>query len=313
MKLRICEFNVENLFVSMAYYAGEDLGAIREEGWRSLALAQLRERQKPLFKLWGLSKAILDIDADILMLVEVGGQESLENFNRYFLGGRYNPIFVEGNSRRGIDLGFLVRKSLPLQVEGLSNRETPVVVQTLQGRYETRFSRDVAELRLSDEQGLRLICLLVHLKSKLTQDRDIQGKDVRTAEAIALVELYRQRRLAYPETPILVGGDLNADLSSLELELVRRTDLTDFHDLLETPEDDRNSYVFFDYAGQAIPETIDYLLLSPHLKDRVVPEESRTYRYKGYYDIEDPSPRAQQERFKMPSDHYPLVVTLRID
>ena len=99
-KLKICEFNVENLFISMDFYQGQDLAKMSELGWRDLALAQLKKKQKPLSKLWGLSKAILDIDPDILMLIEVGGRDSLENFSRYFLNDEFIPLFIEGNSKR---------------------------------------------------------------------------------------------------------------------------------------------------------------------------------------------------------------------
>jgi endonuclease/exonuclease/phosphatase family metal-dependent hydrolase len=314
LELKICEFNLENLFISMEYYEGEDLEKISEEGWRWIALPQLRSRQKPLSKLWALARAILDIDADVLMLVEVGGKDSLESFNRHFLGDRYEPFFVEGNSDRGIDLGFLVRRGLAgLRAEARSNRDLPVEVMAYAGKYAARFSRDVAELRLSGSDAqLRLILLLVHLKSKISKEGDFKGKDARTAEAIALAELYRKRRSEHPEAPIVVGGDFNADLSSLELELIQRTDLMDFQDALAAPPEERYTLVYFDPAGNPKPEVIDYLLVSPHLRDRIVEGESRVYRYKGFYGIEEDAPRSIEGRYRMPSDHYPVVLKMRL-
>lgn len=67
-ELKVCEVNLENLFISMEYYQGQALDQMSEQEWKSLALAQLRKKQKPLRKIWGLAKAILDIDPDILML-----------------------------------------------------------------------------------------------------------------------------------------------------------------------------------------------------------------------------------------------------
>jgi hypothetical protein len=88
---------------------------------------------------FGLAQAIGEIDADVLMLVEVGGRDSLENFNHHFLNEAYNAHWVEGNSSRSIDLGFLVRKGLSLSVEARSNRERPVDVHTLLGKFRTVF------------------------------------------------------------------------------------------------------------------------------------------------------------------------------
>jgi endonuclease/exonuclease/phosphatase family metal-dependent hydrolase len=310
--LTLCEYNLENLFISMEYYAGQDLRAVSENEWRSFALAQLQRKQKPLYKLFGIAEAIEEIDADILMLTEVGGKDSLDYLNRYFLQDRYVVHFVEGNSTRGIDLGFMVKKGLPFKVEARSNRDTPVEVHTYQGKYTTRFSRDVAELRLSRNHDLKFILLLVHLKSMLSTEQDYKGKDVRTAEAMALTEIYQNLRIEHPAVPIVVGGDFNTELSSLELELLQRTYLTDFHDCLETPYEDRVSLVHFEVDGKPRPHVLDYLLISPHLCDRILKEKSYTYRYKTFYDVPEPLPDQPQTRYRKPSDHYPLVLTLRV-
>jgi endonuclease/exonuclease/phosphatase family metal-dependent hydrolase len=312
IELKICEFNLENLFISMEYYRDQDLKVLSEEDWKDIALPQLRRRQKPLSKVWAASEAIEDIDPDILMLVEVGGRDSLENLNKHFLGDRFTPYFVEGNSRRGIDLGYLVKKGLSFDANISSNRETPVEVIAYHGRYVSRFSRDVAELRLSSDSRLVLILLLAHLKSKLGSQQDFQGKDVRTAEAFALAGIYQEIRSAHPGTPVIVGGDFNNNLSSLELEPVSRTDLTDFHDYIETSEKERFSFVHFDFAGTPLPQTLDYLLVSPELKDRIVGSKSFTYRYKSFYGIPQLPPESQSQRNLLPSDHYPQVLTVRL-
>jgi hypothetical protein len=246
------------------------------------------------------------------MLVEVGGEESLHNFNQHFLVDRFQPFFLEGNSKRGIDLGFLIRKDLDWRPECLSNRETPVEVHTWKGKIISRFSRDVAELRLHEGCQLKIILLLTHLKSKISTLEDVGGKDVRTAEAIALAGIYEKLRKDLPDVPVVVGGDLNTDISSLELEVLRRTDLQDYHDIAKTSPEDRVSLVHFDFFGRPRHSVLDYLLVSPHLQDRVVKSKSYTYRYKGFYDVAEELPRLLKERYQMPSDHYPLVLTLRI-
>jgi hypothetical protein len=51
-------------------------------------------------------------------------------------------------------------------------------------------------------------------------------------------------------------------------------------------------------------------LLSPELKDKVQKDKSSTYHYRSFFDIPHPLPRTVSERYQMPSDHYPLVLTL---
>lgn len=312
-RLKICAFNVENLFLSMEYYKGEDLSELSEMAFRDFALSQFRRRQKPLKKLWGLSRAMLDIAADVFMLVEVGGGDSLKNFNHHFLEDRYELHFLEGNSKRNIDLAFLVKKESGLTVEAISNRETPVEVHAYQGSYQARFSRDVAELRiLSEGQNPRLILLLTHLKSKISSNQDFRGNDLRSAEARALAQLYAKRREQFPGVPVVLGGDLNSELDSDELKPLAASELIDFQDVKETPREERVSIVHITHGGESIRQVIDYLLISPDLKDRVVKEESFVYRYKGFYDIPDPLPVTLREKFRLPSDHYPLVLTLDV-
>jgi hypothetical protein len=129
-KLKICEFNVENLFVHMDMYCGEELQTMSEDAWKALTVIQFQRKQKPLFKIFGVAKAILDIDPDILMLCEVGGLESLENFNQYFLGNKYDIYFEESNSIRTIDLAYLVRKGLPVVCSIKTNKDEALIVNT---------------------------------------------------------------------------------------------------------------------------------------------------------------------------------------
>jgi endonuclease/exonuclease/phosphatase family metal-dependent hydrolase len=310
--MTICAYNVENLFLSLEYATHSDFERLTEAEWRALALPQLRNRQKPLAKTWGLAEAILDIAPDVLMLSEVGGADSLHNFNRHFLADRYDAFFVDGNSGRAIDLAFLVRKGLGLRAEARSNRDLPVEVLTWQGKRMAKFSRDIAELRLHDGSGLRVILLLVHLKSMLTTEQGYRGRNVRTAEATALAEYYQGLRATSPDVPIVLGGDFNASLESQELELLARTDLVDFHEVLGTPREDRVTYIHFDHEGKPRPESLDYLMISPHLRDRVVGERSCVYRYKGPYGVTAERPDSMAKRYRMPSDHYPQVLTVRI-
>jgi endonuclease/exonuclease/phosphatase family metal-dependent hydrolase len=171
----------------------------------------------------------------------------------------------------------------------------------------------VAELRIYDGDELKLILLLTHLKSKISTEQDFKGKDVRMAEAVALVGIYTNLRNQFPHIPIILGGDFNTHLSSLELELLKRTDLIDFHDQLGTPVEERVSLIHFDYAGNPHSQVLDYLLVSPHLIDRIVASDSYTYRYKGFYDIPEELPKTLSDRYKMPSDHYPLVLTVHME
>ena len=102
-KLRLAQFNVENLFVYMDRYKGQDLRTINNQDWQ--AMSSSTTPNKPIDKAWAIARTIKDLDADVVMLNEVGGEESIKNFCNYFLDNAYVPYLIEGNSHRGIDVG----------------------------------------------------------------------------------------------------------------------------------------------------------------------------------------------------------------
>jgi len=112
--LRIMLWNVENLFIYLDKYNNEDLSTLSEIKWQKMSNASTPN--KYLNKIFGLKKSIDEIDPDVLMLNEVGGIESIENFNSLFLDSKYKAYLLEGNSDRGIDVGYLVKKDLDFDV-----------------------------------------------------------------------------------------------------------------------------------------------------------------------------------------------------
>ena len=59
---------------------------------------------------YAIAATILDTAFDLVGLCEVGGLETLENFNRLYLGDRYECFLFEENSTRGIFVGVLLRR-----------------------------------------------------------------------------------------------------------------------------------------------------------------------------------------------------------
>src|SRR5690606_24436372 len=145
-------FNVENLFVFMDRFNDQDLRQLPEKTWQSLSTSITQN--KPLQKLWALARCIEEMNPDILCLNEVGGLESLENFNKHFLESRYESHLVEGNSHRGIDVGYLIKKDHAFKPLLISHKNRPIdflYPHETEGPGKSKshyFSRDVAELRL---------------------------------------------------------------------------------------------------------------------------------------------------------------------
>ena len=322
--LRLVQFNVENLFLVLDLYKGQNLLKVTEMEWQGLTSSITPN--KPLKKVWALARTIEDINPDILMLNEVGGIESLENFNKYFLNSQFQPYLKEGNSLRGIDVGYLIKKGLNFKTLLISHKNRPLhflyphEVQTPTGGKSHYFSRDVAELRLfvPNETSPRLTILLTHLKSKLDSEKiDLEGKLRRAAEFNCLIDIYREIKDELgSDTPILMCGDFNGVANRIHTEpeflsLYQKTDLLDVLEIADKPQDERYTQIQIPPSGKPQQLQIDYIFASHTLQKRVVKEETFVYRFKDMTGARVPAPRNLEERSQLASDHYPVVLTLK--
>jgi endonuclease/exonuclease/phosphatase family metal-dependent hydrolase len=304
-------------------HSGQDVTKITEAEWQKLSSSTTQN--KPLRKTLELAKVIAELDPDILMLNEVGGPESLENFNQHFLGSRYRVQLKEGNSNRGIDVGYLIRKDLPFRELLITHRDRPLhflyphETQTPAGGKSHYFSRDVAELRLFGEQENtpRLVILLTHLKSKLDADRvDFEGKLRRAAELKALVEIYSEVREELGQSvPLVVAGDFNGIASPHGTEpefapLHAETDLQDVLEIAQIELPSRCTQVQITPGGKQVLLQLDYIFVSKNLRDKVVATATRVHHYTNELGHKAPLPRNLEERGLLPSDHYPVVTEI---
>lgn len=298
-QFKVVVLNAENLFVFMDRWSGVDLRLMTEPQWQ-LANTGLLDN-KPLSKLLNLAHSIKRLDADLILLTEVGGPTSLENFNQHFLGGQYRSFLEEGNSDRGIDMGFLVRGPWSCAIK--SHRDHPLPHPKIQ-----RFSRDVLKLELRLAGELWFNVLLVHLKSKLNQrGEDFEGRTRRAIEVRALAQLVHELG---PAVPLLLGGDFNGialekDPEPEFLPLYHLAQLKDAAELAQLPMDERFSYVHF-RSGTRILQQLDYLFLNQTARELLVPSSVQFPRYQDADGNPLPVPQVYDQKRHLPSDHFPL-------
>ncbi len=271
-----------------------------------------------------IANVLKEIDADLVMLCEVGGQESLQNFNEHFLKDQnYASALIEGNSNRNIDVGFLIKKSLPFYFDLGTNKNRLIQFlyaheRHLSMEFSRKFSRDVAELKFftKDRENPFLIALLTHLKSHLDPEGiDISGRQRREAELRALVGIHLELLKKYPNTPQLVCGDFNGyagrgDTDREFLELYQQTQLVDVLDLSGTPPEKRTSHIQIRPNQKADGKQIDFAFLSANLAPRLKAGSARIYRFRDEYGFEMAPPQTLEAKLQLPSDHYPLIFEL---
>jgi len=302
---KIMVLNAQDLFIFLDKYQGENPRELTEIKWQLSSSSLLNNKAKDKCEL--LAMAIKEADADLVMLTEVGGLESLTNFSSIFLDNRYFPMTLPSNSDRGIDLGFLTKNENNYTYELMTHTK-----HRLPHPYQ-RFSRDVLGLKLFEDEKLKAIFLNVHIKSKLNlNNTDFQGRGRRIAEVNGLIEIYK--KLSLENVPVFIGGDFNGhagpDACEEEFKAIYETDLMDISTFAEIPQNERFSYIYFNKGGQRFEQVIDYLFVSEKYKSLIKKEECYFPRYKNQEGSLIPIPTRYEHKNFLPSDHYPFLVTL---
>lgn len=306
--LKIMVLNAQDLFLFMEKHDQTSLENLTEIKWQLMSSSLFMNKSKD--KCIALAKTIKDADADIVMMTEVGGHESLANFAKFVLNDEYTSLSLPSNSDRGIDLGYLVKKKLPYTLALHSHIDYVLPFPA------KRFSRDVLRLDLIRDEKIEMILLLVHIKSKLDMRKaDFEGRTRRALEVKGLLQIYQ--KLLVHQVPILVGGDFNGHAGEKDTEeefkqIYQDTDLKDIAFLSKIPEDERFSYVYFTRGGNRFVQQIDYLFISEKFAHLIEPGECYFPRYKNPSGVQLPIPKRMEQKNTLPSDHYPFLASLRL-
>ncbi|MEM1057868.1 MAG: endonuclease/exonuclease/phosphatase family protein [Verrucomicrobiota bacterium] len=204
------------------------------------------------------------------------------------------------------DIRQLDEDSFTLRRRSASTGQTlPVELRPLRG-----FLYATAELPDGGELGL----VVAHLKSK-AREPDIEGPDpdvpgdeaIRLEETQLLAQAIRRLQADHPDRPLVLLGDLNDTPNSASVRLLAQSvaapeaeraalvdlQLTDYHG-------DRWTHFYFPAKAYNV---LDYIWVSPSLRDRLRPDACFVYRA-----AETAGPRLVSATA---SDHRPLVITLK--
>lgn len=299
-------FNVQDFFVFMDKYDNEDIDQLTEPKWQLLSTSFYPNKE--LSKILEIKKILQTHSPDIIMLIEVGGAESLHNFNQFFLNNEYKPYISATNSDRGIDFGFLVKNKSRLNVK----LKTFTKEKLKNGK---KFARGLFELKIvGEDNNLKAFFYLTHLKSKLDlEKKDFEGRGQREAEVNFILDHFKQMEIKYPGVPLILGGDLNGIIfkneTEPELSLFQKNSYLDALELLNRPVEERVSYFYFDKNQNRNDMQLDYMLLNKRFKNIVKPN-SRILGFDPQYSPFPPEKLAEKQ--KMPSDHLPYYLEIEL-
>ena len=245
---------------------------------------------KPRVKIEKIAQAIGQLDADIVVLQEVEHEGLLRAIVHDLLGGKgYEYMAVEPtNSYYGANLGVISR--FPI-VTLTSHRQLDL---TLPNQKRTwRFARDLLRVVVELAPDQRLDLFVVHFK----HGQDPRSRLWRRAEAKATDQIVRAVLQDDPNVWLLLAGDFNDTPESETLSTVldheggSPSSLVDLH---ATIKPSRRVTAL----EKRRRNTVDYLLASPALVERLVAGSARVL---GDADV------------LSGSDHAPVVATFEWD
>ena len=260
------------------------------------------------------ARVVRDVGADVFGVVEAENRPALKGFSDTILplvdGEPYAQVMlIDGNDPRGIDCALMTRAEFPIaaMLSHVDEADEAGIV----------FSRDCPEYHLDtgeDGGGPRLVVLVNHFKSKSGGSQASSDRK-RRRQAAAVARIYQGLRGAGIDL-VAVVGDLNdtppeGDDDPLA-PLLRGTDLTDIAAL-----DGHDDGGFpGTYGASAASNKIDYILLSPALRERAGASGVfrrgmwpgvRPVKWDAYPEID---PRQGGEKRHAASDHAALWVDL---
>ena len=290
----------------MDKYKGEDIDELTNPTWQLLSTSFYPN--KDLDKIIEIQKIIQTNKPDIIMLVEIGGSQSLNNFNQYFLNNEYKPYMAESNSNRGIDVGYLVRNESQINVKFKSYTKEKL-------SNGNKLARGLFQLKVLDkENNLKAFFYLTHLKSKLDlEKKDFEGRDQRSAEVEYICKKVISNQKLHKTIPHYICGDLNGiiykDQTEPELSMFEKHDFLDVLEHLDRSADERVTYYYFDKSHNRNGFQLDYILVHKSFKN-TIDQETKVLAFDPHFSAFPPE--NLKEKLKMPSDHMPLFAKLKL-
>lgn len=296
------EFNVLNMIDITDAGKMQDGAQFIAEAHKSFA--------KPLSQLEGIARLVAFHKPLLAFFVEVGSVKVLRDYDQEFLGNQYEEFSIEGNDPRGVDVGLLLRKDLPLDIEvhshkNLTDDSTGALV----------FSRDLPVFILR-EKGVDKPLMLVfgtHFKSQRSTDGDPLGFKKRSMQVRAASQLIADYEKLYPGVPVILTGDFNNDVRrSPEFGPLRNIGLVDSFDVAKdtTPLQSRGTHFYFPRSGPSSVNQLDAIMLNQAAVQKLKIKSAKVLSHIDPQGNLYPPPKSYGERETRASDHLPILTVI---
>lgn len=265
------------------------------------------------------AKAIKEEGPDIILGQEIENLEAMDHYIKNYLPG-YIPFFIKGNDQR-IHNAFFFKKDLPFKVEVHSFRDWK---DSYTGSEREIFSRDLPILLIWKRDAANndppiMAIGNVHLKSKRSTPNDPESNMLRTVQATNIkkvrdfINQHFKQKTGH-NIDIVFGGDFNTDVpTAQELEILRQNDFFDALDISQIPfEGSRVTHTYHPHDGPTSKSQLDAILVNKEIKDSSRIKKAHIHRYKDENGNVKPIPENKNQRKQNPSDHFPIITTIKL-
>jgi hypothetical protein len=309
-ELTFMAYNFENLFLKDVAIQRGTVRQLESQDIRFKSVSDMR-RQIQILK---------ELEPDILVGTEIHSVYDFRAFLESDPATRnvWDIFLKRGNDARGINIAFLVKKSLNVRVKLTSHKDLiwkdPKTQEAI-----PQFSRDLPVLTLfkkDDDKTPLLVVIGNHAKSKRDRNGDPESTRYRTSQYEAagrIIDQIREnnRKIYGRDIPLVMAGDFNTDT-------VKGTEVAPILSRLQSVFDsvpgktfsyeDRVSHFYFGPSGRrATP--LDGIFVSPGTLEVT---DAYVYQYKDLAGRVMPDPRSFKQRQSQPGDHEPIVAHFKL-
>lgn len=240
-------------------------------------------------ELQALASAIKLVNAEVMVLEEVEAGGVLTQFVKDYVPEYAYVVENPTTDPRGASLGVISK----LPVLKITSHRLMPLDPAGGNKPGNHFARDLLRIDLEPQPSLKLSLYAIHLKSKRDSEGDPKSARWRFAEAKKIAEILKDDYASGIKN-FAILGDFNDTPDSPPLQAITSAlspALTDVH--AHIPAANRITF-----ENSRFREAIDFILLSPDLARRMVPQSGVIFH---------------GEPFTIASDHRPVKVVINLE
>ncbi len=307
LDLKVLIFNLKDDFIFESAQQRGDVKILKKNRKFKFKSESQLDRQREI---------IHEVDPDIFIGSEIHKDEDakhLLDLDTNGLKGQYYTFVKQGNSDRGINIMFGVKKDLGFKFKLFTHKDREWTDPVSKIKYPL-FSRDLPVLTLTrpgDEKPM-VIIIGNHAKSKRDNPQDPESTRYRTAqyEEGVKVILEELQQTYGKDVPVIMGGDFNTDvIKAAEMNAIRDSLKSVFDSIKGKTFEyaQRATHFYFGPNGKKAQPMDDI-----RVAGQVTVLDAEVIKYKDANGNVLPDPANYADREKLPSDHRPVRAVIRV-